>query len=72
MFEEAFLRGYRTTSDELLDLATVDRFVDLRVDALSRWLDDPFTAPIGIRTATPEWHATLRAFVSGYIPRSRR
>lgn len=72
VFEEAFLCGYRTTSDEPLDLATVDRFVDLRVDALSRWLDDLSTAPIGIRTATAEWHATLRAFVSGYVPRSRR
>jgi Ser/Thr protein kinase RdoA (MazF antagonist) len=72
VFEEAFLRGYRTTSDETLDLATVDRFVDLRVDALSRWLADLSTAPIGIRTATPEWHATLRAFVSGYIPRSQQ
>ena len=70
VFEEAFLRGYRATSDEPLDLATVDRFVDLRVDALSRWLADLSTAPIGIRTATPEWHATLRAFVSAYIPRS--
>ena len=72
VFEEAFLRGYRTTSEEALDPASVDRFVDLRVDAVSRWLDDLSTAPIGIRNSTPEWHATLRAFVAGYIPRSRR
>jgi Ser/Thr protein kinase RdoA (MazF antagonist) len=62
-FEAAFLAGYRAAADAPLDDHEVHALVDLRVDALEHWLDDPSTAPPGIRTASPEWHATLRAFV---------
>lgn len=65
-FEAAFLTGYRTAADEPPDLDEVHALVDLRVDALERWLDDPTSAPVGIRNATPEWHATLRAFVGDH------
>ena len=68
-FEGAFLGGYESESDDPIDRVIVDRFIDLRVDALERWLDDLTTAPVGIRTATPEWHQTLRWFVSNYQPR---
>ena len=65
-FRERFVAGYcsavvRQPTDEVLD-----RFVARRVDALRGWLDDLPQAPIGIRTATPEWHAILRSFVEAY------
>lgn len=65
-FEAAFLGGYRAAADTRLDHDEVRALVDLRVDALEHWLDDPVTAPIGIRTSSPEWHATLRAFVADH------
>lgn len=68
-FEDAFLTGYRVESDRVVDRHSVDRFVDLRVRALERWLDDVSTAPVGIRTASSEWLDTLRTFVSNYEPR---
>jgi len=70
-FEDAFLRGYATQDSEHIDRAAVDRFIDLRVSALERWLEDLTTAPIGIRTASPQWHETLRSFVGGYKHRSQ-
>jgi len=33
------------------------------VSALGHWLDNLTTAPIGIRTASAEWHEVLRTFV---------
>ncbi len=65
-FREPFVAGYgsvavREPTDEVLD-----RFIARRVEALRGWLDDLQRAPIGIRTATPEWHATLRSFVESY------
>lgn len=65
-FEDAFLSGYQIEASHDVDRRTVDHFIDLRVRALERWLDDLPTAPIGIRTATPQWHQTLRSFVSSY------
>jgi Ser/Thr protein kinase RdoA (MazF antagonist) len=70
-FEEAFVGGYQLAADSPLDLDEVHSFIDLRVDALERWLDDPTTAPIGIRRSPPEWHATLRRFVSDHRSRPR-
>jgi Ser/Thr protein kinase RdoA (MazF antagonist) len=70
-FEDAFLSGYETEAGHNVDRRTIDHFTDLRVEALERWLDDLPSAPIGIRTATPQWHETLRSFVSSYN-RSRR
>ncbi len=62
-FRGWFVSEYRSTSgqdvpDELLDMS-----IGLRVEALRRWVEHPDTAPIGIRTATPAWRASLSAFV---------
>ena len=63
-FEDAFLSGYADRED--VDRSAVDRFIDARVRALGSWLDDLPGAPVGIRNSSPEWHATLRAFVDNY------
>jgi Ser/Thr protein kinase RdoA (MazF antagonist) len=68
-FEHAFLRGYVAEGGMPVDRRQVDRFVDLRVQALEQWLDDLPTAPVGIRLASPQWHDTLRSFVSHYQSR---
>ena len=65
-FENAFLSGYETEDGYTVDRRSVDHFIDLRVRALEGWLDDLATAPIGIRTASPQWHQTLRSFVRSY------
>lgn len=57
-----FVDEYRSVSDHAINDAALDTSIRLRVDALDRWLDRPETAPIGIRTATPEWRKSLRAF----------
>ena len=46
--------------------ALLTRLIDLRVAALGAWLDDLEHAPIGIRTASDAWRATLRAFVADH------
>lgn len=63
---EAFLSGYRSVSGEQLSRTEVGRFIDLRVSALEAWLDNPATAPIGIRTSAPGWLTTLRSFLDRY------
>jgi Ser/Thr protein kinase RdoA (MazF antagonist) len=68
-FEDAFLRGYAKEAGRHVSRETILRYIDRRVDALACWLDDLSTAPIGIRTASPRWHRTLRSFVSGYKQR---
>ena len=68
-FEEAFLDGYRTAADAPPHLDEIRALVDLRVDALERWLNDPSTAPAGIRASSPAWHQTLRAFVADHRSR---
>ena len=62
-FARAFLAGYDEVSGAALSDEVVQGYIHRRVAALSRWLDDLPTAPIGIRNASPEWHAVLRAFV---------
>jgi hypothetical protein len=68
-FEAAFLDGYRAAADTPPDLDEVHRLVDLRVDALERWLDQPASAPAGIRSSSPQWHETLRTFVADHRSR---
>lgn len=68
-FEQAFVSGYGAASGHVLHGDDVNAFIDLRVKALESWLDDLETAPIGIRAATPTWHATLRSFVGTYHDR---
>lgn len=65
-FRPSFVSGYFDGSDQSLPEGAVERCIDIRVDAVRTWLDDMSHAPIGIRTAPPTWHATLRSFVEGY------
>jgi Ser/Thr protein kinase RdoA (MazF antagonist) len=65
-FEGAFLGGYEGEAAHEVDRRAVEQLIDLRVHALECWLDDLPTAPIGIRTATPQWRQTLRSFVGSY------
>ena len=65
-FKTPFLTGYEAESKQRVDRGLIDQFVDLRVRALDHWLDDLSGAPIGIRAASPAWHATLRQFVRDY------
>jgi Ser/Thr protein kinase RdoA (MazF antagonist) len=65
-FRERFVVGYRSAVVRQPTDEALDRFIARRVEALRGWLDDLQQAPIGIRTATPEWHAVLRSFVETY------
>jgi Ser/Thr protein kinase RdoA (MazF antagonist) len=65
-FRESFVSGYLETTRHTLDAGTLDRLIDLRVASLEAWLDDLDHAPTGIRTASPQWHSILRAFVDDY------
>lgn len=65
-FRPSFLAGYLAAPGSSLQEGTLDLFIDLRVQALRAWLNDPDSAPIGIRDASLCWRATLRAFVTGY------
>ena len=62
-FRAWFVDEYRSASSHGVPDELVDKSIALRVQALGRWIDEPESAPIGIRTATPGWHASLRAFV---------
>jgi len=68
-FAAAFLAGYETSPAPPPPRDMINGYVDLRVRALESWLDDLTTAPIGIRSATPSWHQTLRSFISRYESR---
>jgi Ser/Thr protein kinase RdoA (MazF antagonist) len=62
-FRAWFVDEYRSASSQGLRNELVDKSIGLRVQALGRWIDEPASAPIGIRTATPAWRDSLRAFV---------
>ena len=62
-FKESFVSEYADTTRYTFDAGAIDGFIDRRVATLAAWLDDVDHAPIGIRTASPAWHSTLRAFV---------
>lgn len=62
------MSGYIDTSGHSIDDAVLDHLIDLRADALRGWIDDLDDAPIGIRTASPDWLATLRSFVDAPRP----
>lgn len=62
-FRTWFVDAYRSASDRPVTDAALDAAIQIRVGALDRWLSVPESAPIGIRTSTPEWRDTLRAFV---------
>lgn len=65
-FRSPFLDGYADATERSLDLAVIDALIGARIDALDRWLDDLDSAPIGIRTSSPEWRDVLRAFVDAH------
>jgi Ser/Thr protein kinase RdoA (MazF antagonist) len=71
-FREAFVSGYSTGAGRAVDADELDHFIDVRVDALQNWLDDLGGAPVGIRTSSPAWRATLRSFVATYRGLPRR
>ncbi len=62
-FRAWFVDEYRSASGHGVPDELVNTSIALRVQALGRWLDRPESAPIGIRTATPSWRDSLRAFV---------
>ena len=62
-FRAWFVDEYRSASSQGLPDELVDKSIGLRVQALGRWIDEPESAPVGIRTATPAWRDSLRAFV---------
>ena len=63
-FRESFVSGYVDASRHSVDDDVLNHLIDLRVDALRGWLDDLDSAPIGIRTASHDWLATLQSFVA--------
>jgi Ser/Thr protein kinase RdoA (MazF antagonist) len=62
-FREWFVDEYRSASGHGVPDEVVEKAIGLRVQTLGRWVDRPKSAPIGIRTATPAWRDSLRAFV---------
>lgn len=71
-FAAAFLAGYEAISGDACDEDELAYLIRRRVAALDAWLDDPPSAPAGIRTASPEWHRTLRTFVTQHRARFGR
>ncbi len=61
VFRTSFLDGYSEAIPVGMEL--VDEMIKTRIQALSIWLDDLSSAPIGIRTSSPEWQDKLRSFV---------
>ncbi len=62
-FRAWFVDAYRSASGHGVPDELVEKAIEIRVQALGRWIDRPELAPIGIRTATPAWRDSLRAFV---------
>lgn len=62
-FRQDFVEAYRKAASTGLDEALLDEAIRLRFDALRRWVDSPIDAPIGIRSASLEWHEVLRSFL---------
>lgn len=69
-FRSPFLDAYAAGAGTAVDHADVDSFIGARIAALGRWLDDLATAPIGIRTSSPEWRKPLGAFVLSHNAQS--
>lgn len=71
-FRRSFLEGYAGTGGQSFPQKSLDRFIDLRVQALGAWLDDLANAPLGVRASSAAWQATLRSFVARYRPTTHR
>jgi Ser/Thr protein kinase RdoA (MazF antagonist) len=61
-FRQWFCDSYTTAAATVLSEVDLDRSIELRRNALRHWLDHPAEAPIGIRSASPEWRRRLRTF----------
>jgi Ser/Thr protein kinase RdoA (MazF antagonist) len=62
-FAIPFKAAYCAGAGVDLSRGVVVGLIARRINALGRWIDDPHSAPIGIRNSTPEWREVLRAFV---------
>lgn len=62
-FEAPFVAGYAEGTGGPVDHDLLEHLVEVRIAALRTWLAQPTTAPIGIRTASPEWQEVLHRFV---------
>lgn len=63
-FRTWFMDAYDNAASAPVDESLVDEAIRLRIRALGRWLADPASAPVGIRTASREWHDRLASFVN--------
>lgn len=63
-FRQWFIEKYDDDADSSPRIDLVDDAVTLRKAALSNWIEDLPNAPIGIRSASPEWLRELRRFVT--------
>ena len=70
-FRRWFVDAYESGAGISLDPVALDAAIGLRKAALGRWIDDPQSAPIGIRSASSEWRARLRDFVDSVNERVR-
>ena len=62
-FAGPFVAAYGGAAGADPDSKAVSHFIGRRISALGRWIDDPSSAPAGIRNASPQWREILRAFV---------
>lgn len=60
---EALLDGYETEAGRRPGAASLEKGLRVRREALAWWIDNPDEAPIGIRSASPEWRRVLARFV---------
>lgn len=61
-FRQWFCDSYAAEAARVISEVDLDRSIELRRSALRYWLDHPAEAPIGIRSASTEWHRQLRIF----------
>ena len=61
-FRQWFCDSYTAEAATGLSEVDLDRSIELRRRALRHWLDHPAEAPIGVRSASPEWRRQLRTF----------
>jgi len=61
-FRRWFCDSYTAEAATVLSDADLDRSIELRRSALRHWLEYPANAPIGIRSASPEWRRQLQTF----------
>lgn len=66
-FRAWFVDSYQASASLNLDELNLNKAIQVRIDALRRWLDTPADAPIGIRTASAEWRQRLRSFLDAAV-----